>query len=74
MVDYLVRFVSHADPNGADGTDAAGAGLPAWPRYTPAAPALLALGDGAVPFAVVNDTFREEAMGYLVELGLEWPL
>ncbi|KIP02703.1 hypothetical protein PHLGIDRAFT_78736 [Phlebiopsis gigantea 11061_1 CR5-6] len=66
MIDYLVNFVNHFDPNGQN--------LTAWPKYTTATPTLLTLDDGPIPLTLTNDTFRQEAMAYLVELGLQHPL
>ena len=65
MTDYLLNFVNHFDPNGQN--------LTSWPKYTTAVPALLTLDDGPTPFTLTNDTFRQEAIDYVVDLGLQYP-
>lgn len=66
MVDYLVNFVNHFDPNGQNLTN--------WPKYSTSNPTLFTLLDGPRPFALTNDTFRQAAIEYLVQLSLQYPL
>ncbi|TFY79845.1 hypothetical protein EWM64_g4166 [Hericium alpestre] len=65
MIDYLIRFVVHLDPNSETS-------LP-WPKYTPASPQLLTLWDGSAS-NITKDTFRKEQMEYLTELFMKHPL
>ena len=66
MTDYFIRFVNHLDPNG--GT------LFNWPKYHPEAPQLLTLLDGPTPMTITNDTFRQDAMAFLMQLALKYPV
>ncbi|KIJ12396.1 hypothetical protein PAXINDRAFT_14722 [Paxillus involutus ATCC 200175] len=66
MASYLVRFVSNLDPNG--GTDLY------WPQYTTAEPNMLEFLDGLIPQALTEDTYRVEAMEFLTNVTLTYPL
>ena len=66
MTDYLINFVNHLDPNGPNTTT--------WPKYTPFSPQLLTLVNGTALFTVTNDTFREEAIAFVSNLSLKYPL
>ena len=66
LVDYLVNFVNHLDPNGGGGDS--------WPRYTLDSPSLLTFQDGIVPLAITQDNFRNEGIALLTELSLEFPI
>ena len=66
MIDYVVHFVNHFDPNGKN--------LTAWPKYTPTNPTMLTLIEGPTPIVLTNDTYRKEAMEYLTELSLQYPM
>lgn len=66
MMDYLVNFANHFNPNGQNLTN--------WPKYSPSNPTLLTLLDEPDPYILTNDTFRQEAMEYLTQLTLEYPL
>jgi hypothetical protein len=48
--------------------------LPNWPQYNTGSKQLLTLLDGLVPIILTQDTYREDAMNLLMELGLENPL
>lgn len=66
MTSYLVRFVTNLDPNG--GLDLY------WPQYTTAKPNMLEFLDGLIPQAITQDTYRAEAMAYLMNVTLANPL
>ncbi|KAF8838081.1 alpha/beta-hydrolase [Paxillus ammoniavirescens] len=66
IVSYLVRFVSNLDPNG--GTDLY------WPQYTTAQPNMLELLNGSIPQALTADTYRADAMAFLMKVTLAYPL
>ena len=56
-----MRFVNNHDPNlGSSGTEAAFN----WPQYTPGSPQILEFLDGDVPLQVGQDTYREAALAY----------
>ena len=46
-----------------------------WPKYNPVSKQMLLLSDeeGVEPQQLMADTFREEAIGYLNYLGIEYP-
>lgn len=69
MTDFLIRFVNHLDPNGANGS-----ATPAWPRYTPESPQLMTFVDGATPLVISEDTFRTDAIALVQELSLKYLL
>ncbi|KAI0823990.1 carotenoid ester lipase precursor [Trametes gibbosa] len=66
MADYLINFVNHLDPNGNT--------VLSWPQYTPAAPKLLTFLDGLIPLRITNDDYRVDAMSFMTELSLKFPL
>ncbi|KIJ10877.1 hypothetical protein PAXINDRAFT_85351 [Paxillus involutus ATCC 200175] len=66
MTSYLVRFASTLDPNG--GTDLY------WPQYTTAEPTMLEFLDGSIPQSLTEDTYRVEAMAFLTNVTLAYPL
>lgn len=66
MVDYLINFVNHLDPNGKT--------LPSWPQYSASAPQLLTFEDGILPLTITQDTFRADAIKFVTELSQEFPL
>ncbi|KAI8974600.1 carotenoid ester lipase precursor [Trametes punicea] len=68
MTDFLIRFVHTLDPNGRPGSEIH------WPAYTPESPRLLAFVEGEEALEVIPDTFREEAMDFLVSLALDQPM
>ncbi|KAI0657931.1 carotenoid ester lipase precursor [Cubamyces menziesii] len=71
----------HPDPdsssqsNSSSGSAPAGDGTIYWPEYTPWSKQMLLLSDeeGGAPQQLMADTFREEAIGYLNYLGIEYP-
>ena len=65
LTDYLIRFATNLDPNGATGIS--------WPQYSVDSPQLLTLLDGSVPLNITDDTFRAEGFAYLTELSLQAP-
>ncbi|KAF8838648.1 alpha/beta-hydrolase [Paxillus ammoniavirescens] len=66
MASYLVRFVSNLDPNG--GTDLY------WPEYTTADPNMLEFLDGLISQALTQDTYRVEAIAFLTNVSLAYPV
>ncbi|KIJ15036.1 hypothetical protein PAXINDRAFT_12296 [Paxillus involutus ATCC 200175] len=60
MTSYLVCFVSNLDPN--SGTDLY------WPQYTTVEPNMLEFLDGSIPQALMQDTYRVEAMAFFSNL------
>ncbi|KAF9234880.1 Alpha/Beta hydrolase protein [Melanogaster broomeanus] len=66
LAAYLVRFVANLDPNGDSDLY--------WPQYTTAEPNMLELLDGVIPQALTQDTYRAEAIEYLINVTLEYPL
>ncbi|KAI0763837.1 carotenoid ester lipase [Trametes elegans] len=68
MTDFLIRFVNILDPNDPKGKETY------WPPYTVESPQLLAFVEGRTRLRVINDTFRQEANEFLMQLGLEQPI
>ncbi|PSR79565.1 hypothetical protein PHLCEN_2v6976 [Hermanssonia centrifuga] len=66
LTDYLVNFVNNLNPNGPT--------VPYWPKYTTASVQLLTFLDGLVPVAITTDTYRQEAMEFIIQLALANPL
>ncbi|KAF9055813.1 carotenoid ester lipase [Panaeolus papilionaceus] len=65
--DYLIRFIVNHDPNNGTGV--------AWPPYTVDAPRLYTFPEDAdVAPTLTNDTFRADAIAYLSNLTLTYPL
>ncbi|KAG9308819.1 hypothetical protein JVU11DRAFT_11446 [Chiua virens] len=69
MASYLVRFVANLDPNVGDGTDLY------WPQYDAGTNrTMLEFFDGIFSTqALTTDTYRAEAIAYVVNLTLESP-
>ncbi|KAI0628196.1 carotenoid ester lipase [Trametes polyzona] len=70
MTDFLVRFVTTLDPN-----DNGNSSATHWPAYTRHSPHMLAFteGPGNKTLEVVSDTYREEAIDFIIQLSLEHP-
>ena len=66
MTDYLVNFVTNLDPNNSTGIY--------WPQYTTDSPNLLTFLDGLVPLEITQDTYREEAIAFMMNVILQNPL
>jgi len=63
LEDYLIRFVATLNPNGNTGIN--------WPKYTTASPNLLTFNDNLLfPLTVTQDTYRSEAMQFLINVTL----
>ena len=60
LTDYVVNFVNNLDPNGPT--------VLAWPQYNSSSAQLLVLQDGNVSLALEQDTFREDAIAFVIEL------
>ncbi|KAG2125787.1 alpha beta-hydrolase [Suillus clintonianus] len=66
-LDYLIRFAAHLDPNANTGIF--------WPQYTAESKDMLMFGEWPwSPPTIIQDTYREEAMEYLINFGLAHPL
>jgi acetylcholinesterase len=65
LMDYLIHFVTHLDPNGGSS--------PSWPQYTNASPQLMTLLDPNGT-GITEDTYRADALDYLTELSLAYPM
>ena len=68
MTDFLVNFVNSFDPNGNISS-----GALYWERYQTDNPATLDFY-GNDSLRVSKDTYRDEAIQFVIELGLEYPL
>lgn len=70
FTDYIVRFAVNLNPNG--GSDLT------WPQYTTQSPTLMTFLGGVNGnlsiLQLSQDTFRQAAISYLIELELEYPL
>ncbi len=70
MADYLVNFVNKLDPNGKTGIS--------WPQYTTKSPQLLEFYDlvisGLNGLKITNDDYRVDAMNFITQLSLQYPL
>ncbi|KAI1784678.1 carotenoid ester lipase precursor [Ganoderma leucocontextum] len=66
MTDFLVRFVNTLDPNGGPEIH--------WPEYSPESPQLLGFVEGTPNLTTIPDTFRKEAMDFVMQLSLAEPL
>ncbi|KAI0790998.1 carotenoid ester lipase precursor [Abortiporus biennis] len=68
LTDYLVNFVNHLDPNGAGS-------VISWPQYdaTSSSPQILTFLDGMEPEVITPDTFRQEAINFVIGLDLRNP-
>ncbi|OAX38437.1 alpha beta-hydrolase [Rhizopogon vinicolor AM-OR11-026] len=64
MASYLVRFVTNLDPNGS--------GTLAWPKWTTSAPNLLTFLDGLIPQEITQDTYRADAIAYMINVNLNY--
>lgn len=67
LMSYFIRFVNTLNPNG-------NSSLPEWPQYTADESLLLTFKDGEEPFNYTSDTFRQEAINWLMDYGSEHPL
>ncbi|KAH7906741.1 Alpha/Beta hydrolase protein [Hygrophoropsis aurantiaca] len=66
MTDYLVRFVTNLQPDGSTGIS--------WPQYTTEAPNMLTFLDGLIPLEITQDTYRMEAIAYITNVTLTYPI
>jgi len=66
LTDYLIRFVATLDPNGSTGAY--------WPKYTTQSPNLLTFLDGLIPVTITQDTYRRDAIDYMITVTLSNPL
>nr|VWO95133.1 Carboxylic ester hydrolase (EC [Ganoderma boninense] len=69
MTDYLIHFVNHGDPNGAENN------LIDWPQYdTETRPQMTFVDDDDTPLVITNDTYRVNGFNKLTELSFQFPL
>lgn len=66
MADHLIRFANNLNPNPLIGYQ--------WPKYTLSAKKVAIYIDGLIPVVTGTDDFREEAMSYLTEVTLAYPV
>ncbi|KAH9855287.1 carotenoid ester lipase precursor [Lenzites betulinus] len=66
MTDFLVRFVNTLDPNGGPEIH--------WPAYTQKSPQLLAFVEEEPRLKLISDTFRQQPMDFLTQLGIAQPI
>ncbi|OJA18272.1 hypothetical protein AZE42_04996 [Rhizopogon vesiculosus] len=64
MTEYLVQFVTNLDPNGAGNLE--------WPQWTTSAPNLLTFLDGLIPQQLTQDTYRADAIAYMIDVNLNY--
>ncbi|OAX31729.1 hypothetical protein K503DRAFT_703260, partial [Rhizopogon vinicolor AM-OR11-026] len=62
LASYLVRFVTNLDPNGS--------GTLAWPKWTTSSPNLLTFLDGLITQQITQDTYRAEAIAFMINVNL----
>ena len=65
-MDALIHFVNKLDPNGPTQLS--------WPKYDTSSVQLMTFLDGLIPKTISKDTYRQQAMGYAMQLGLKYPL
>ncbi|KAJ7166299.1 carotenoid ester lipase precursor [Mycena crocata] len=66
LTDYLINFATNLDPNGRT--------VPSWPAYTTATPNMMTFLDGLFPTTITQDTFRADAIRFVTNLTLEFPI
>jgi len=66
MTDYLINFAANLDPNHSS--------LFNWPQWTSGSPTLLTFLDGLIPLELGQDTYRQDAMNYMINLTLKYPI
>ncbi|KAJ7599913.1 carotenoid ester lipase precursor [Mycena floridula] len=63
LEDYLINFVATLNPNGNS--------VATWPQYTTAAPNLMTFHDDILfPTTITQDTYRKDAMAFLINVTL----
>ncbi|KAF7357370.1 Carboxylic ester hydrolase [Mycena sanguinolenta] len=66
LTDYLINFATKLNPNGNT--------VPNWPAYTTEAPNMMTFLDGLFPTTITQDTYRAEAMAFLTNVTLQFPI
>lgn len=67
--DYVIRFVNFLDPNGGTGP-----GVP-WPRWDPRRPRVIVFQDPMLfPIGVAEDNYRTDALNFVANLSLIYPI
>ncbi|KAJ7609760.1 Alpha/Beta hydrolase protein [Mycena polygramma] len=66
LTDYLINFATNLDPNGHT--------VPNWPAYTTATPNMMTFLDGLFPTTITQDTFRAQAIAFMTNLTLQFPI
>jgi hypothetical protein len=69
LKDYIIRFTDNLDPNGREGMGIA------WPQWDPAKPKALVLTDQMLnPLIIDDDNYRTNALNYVGNLSLKYPI
>ncbi|KAJ7480555.1 carotenoid ester lipase precursor [Mycena latifolia] len=66
LTDYLINFATNLNPNGKT--------VPNWPAYTTASPNMMTFLDGLFPTTISQDTYRKDAMAFLTNITLQFPI
>jgi acetylcholinesterase len=66
LTDYLIHFATNLDPNGGSSAQ--------WPQYTRASPQVMTLTDPSGTMNITQDTYRADAIAYVTELSLAYPI
>jgi len=66
LTNYLIQFVTNLDPNGGSSTP--------WPQYTPESRQLLTFYDAPTASNITLDDFRADAIAFLQNVSLRFPL
>ncbi|KAJ7046422.1 carotenoid ester lipase precursor [Mycena alexandri] len=66
LTDYLINFATSLNPNGKT--------VPNWPAYTTKTPNMMTFLDGLFPTTITQDTYRANAMQFLTNLTLQFPI
>ncbi len=69
LKDYVIRFTNNLDPNGEKGL-----GVP-WPQWNPQKPkAIIFQDDMYFPVVVGDDNYRTDALTYVGNMSLLYPI
>ncbi|KAI9442989.1 Alpha/Beta hydrolase protein [Lactarius indigo] len=67
--DYFIRFTNNLDPNGKGGL-----GVP-WPQWDPKKPKAIIFQDSTIfPIIVGDDNYRTDALNYVANMSLLYPI
>lgn len=65
LQDSLINFVTNLDPNGPTL-------LRSWPKYATSSPQLFTSLDGLIPVTITQDTYRDAAINFAMQLILQF--